>query len=99
MSIQSFTTLNKGFWGEYKIFSLLENLAESHQLLTNLYIPRKDGTTTELTCSLSTKRDCLSLNLKTILVGYTEMKSINIGYKYLKKIPLFQSYLAKFRSY
>lgn len=54
------TLLNKGFWGEYKIFSLLENLAASHQLLTNLYIPRKDGTTTEI--------DLLFINEKGLFV-------------------------------
>lgn len=42
------TFINKGFWGEYRIFATLEKLAKPHHILTNLYIPRKDGTTTEI---------------------------------------------------
>lgn len=42
------TFINKGFWGEYQIFATLEKLAKPHHILTNLYIPRKDGTTTEI---------------------------------------------------
>lgn len=42
------TYINKGFWGEYRIFATLEKLAKPQHILTNLYIPRKDGTTTEI---------------------------------------------------
>lgn len=42
------TFINKGFWGEYRIFATSEKLAKPHHILTNLYIPRKDGTTTEI---------------------------------------------------
>ena len=42
------TFINKGFWGEYQIFATLEKLAEPNYIFTNLYIPRKDGTTTEI---------------------------------------------------
>lgn len=42
------TYINKGFWGEYQIFTTLEKLAKPQHILTNLYIPRKDGTTTEI---------------------------------------------------
>ncbi|MCJ0558861.1 NERD domain-containing protein, partial [Enterococcus cecorum] len=42
------TFINKGFWGEYRIFATLEKLAKPHHIFTNLYIPRKDGTTTEI---------------------------------------------------
>lgn len=42
------TYINKGFWGEYQIFATLEKLAKPQHILTNLYISRKDGTTTEI---------------------------------------------------
>lgn len=51
---------NKGYWGEYKIFADLERASSYHKLLTNLYIPRTDGTTTEI--------DLLFINNKGIFV-------------------------------
>lgn len=54
------TFINKGFWGEYRIFATLEKLAKPHHILTNLYIPRKDGTTTEI--------DLLYLSIQGIFV-------------------------------
>ena len=42
------TFIKKGFWGEYRIFATLEKLQKPHHIVTNLYIPRKDGTTTEI---------------------------------------------------
>ncbi|EOT40735.1 nuclease-related domain-containing protein [Enterococcus columbae] len=42
------TLLNKGLWGEYRIFNTLESYARPYYILTNLYLPRKDNTTTEI---------------------------------------------------
>ena len=42
------TVFNKGNYGEFLTFYLLEKLTGHQQLLTNLYIPKKDGLTTEV---------------------------------------------------
>ena len=79
------TFINKGFWGEYRIFATLEKLAKPHHILTNLYIPRKDGTTTEIDLIyLSIHMEFLLLSLKITVVGYLVMRSKNIGHKPLK---------------
>lgn len=42
------TRFNTGNYGEYLTFSYLETLPESKRLVTNVYIPKNDGTTTEI---------------------------------------------------
>lgn len=42
------TIFNKGNYGEFLTFSYLEKLKTHQRLLTNLYIPKKDGSTTEI---------------------------------------------------
>lgn len=42
------TVLNKGNYGEFLTFSYLEKLYGHHKLMTNLYVPNEDGTTTEI---------------------------------------------------
>lgn len=78
------TFINKGFWGEYRIFATLEKLAEPHYIFTNLYIPRKDGTTTEIDLIYLSHHGSLSLNQKITVVGYLVMRNKNIGHKHLK---------------
>lgn len=39
---------DKGLYGEYQTFLTLEKLSVYHKLLTNVYIPKEDGTTTEI---------------------------------------------------
>jgi hypothetical protein len=44
-----FTTIfDTGNYGEYLTFTHLEKLNVYHRLMTNLYIPKKDGSTTEI---------------------------------------------------
>lgn len=40
--------LDTGNFGEFLTFYKLESLQGNHQLLTNIYIPKSDGTTTEI---------------------------------------------------
>lgn len=42
------TIFNKGNYGEFLTFNKLEKLSGHHKLMTNLYIPKEDGTTTEI---------------------------------------------------
>jgi len=42
------TILDKGNYGEFLTFRILEKLKENNKLLTNVYIPKADGTTTEI---------------------------------------------------
>jgi hypothetical protein len=42
------SVFNRGNYGEFLTFSYLEKLDGNHKLMTNLYIPKGDGTTTEL---------------------------------------------------
>jgi len=42
------TVTNKGNYAEYLAFSYLEKLDVHSNIMTNLYIPREDGTTTEV---------------------------------------------------
>lgn len=49
------TFLNKGNFGEYKIYTILEKIKGEKQLLTNLYLPKEDGSTTEIYLVMITK--------------------------------------------
>ena len=42
------TVFDKGTYGEFLIFSYLEKLEGHNKLLSNLYLPKEDGTTTEV---------------------------------------------------
>lgn len=42
------TIFDKGNYGEYLTYAYLEKLEGHHRLMTNLYIPKNDGTTTEI---------------------------------------------------
>ena len=42
------TVLEKGKYDEFLIFSFLEKLGGHNKLMTNLYLPNKDGSTTEI---------------------------------------------------
>lgn len=42
------TVFNKGNNGEFLTFNKLEKLDGYHKIMTNLYIPKKDGSTTEI---------------------------------------------------
>lgn len=42
------TLLDKGLYGEYKTFTALRKLPGHKVILTNLYIPRRSGSTTEI---------------------------------------------------
>ncbi|WP_414838600.1 nuclease-related domain-containing protein [Carnobacterium sp. TMP28] len=49
------TFFNKGNWGEYKIYTELEKVKGKKRILTNLYLPKKDGSTTEVDLVMITK--------------------------------------------
>ena len=42
------TLFDTGNYGEFLIYSCLEDLGDEHKLLTNVYLPKGDGTTTEI---------------------------------------------------
>jgi len=42
------TVFDKGNYGEFLTFNYLEKLGADNKLMTNLYIPREDGSTTEI---------------------------------------------------
>ncbi|KEF35847.1 nuclease-like protein [Schinkia azotoformans MEV2011] len=42
------TIFDKGNYGEFLTFVILEKLEGYHKLMANLYLPKKDGTTTEI---------------------------------------------------
>ncbi|PTQ85987.1 nuclease-like protein [Trichococcus patagoniensis] len=42
------TLFDTGNFGEFLTYSCLENLGEAHKLLANVYLPKSDGTTTEI---------------------------------------------------
>ena len=42
------TLFDKGNYGEFLTYTCLENLGEQHKLLMNVYLPKGDGTTTEI---------------------------------------------------
>lgn len=42
------STLDKGNFGEFLTFRVLERLPGDYRLLTNIYLPKMDGTTTEI---------------------------------------------------
>lgn len=42
------TAFNKGNYGEFLTYFSLEKMEGNHKLLTNLYVPKEDGSTTEI---------------------------------------------------
>ena len=42
------TLFGDGKYGEFLIYSCLEDLGDAHKLLTNIYLPKVNGTTTEI---------------------------------------------------
>lgn len=42
------TVFNKGNYGEYLTFVYLEKIKGYHRIMTNLYLPKEDGSTTEV---------------------------------------------------
>ena len=42
------TLFDGGKFCKFLIYSCLEDLGEQHKLLTNVYVPKEDGTTTEI---------------------------------------------------
>lgn len=42
------TYFDKGNYGEFLTYRILEKLQGNHKVLTNVYLPKKDGTTTEI---------------------------------------------------
>lgn len=58
------TIFNKGNYGEFLTFSQLESLNIPHHLLTNLYLPKKDGTTTEVDLVMLTEAGIYVLDSK-----------------------------------
>ncbi|KHF39458.1 nuclease-related domain-containing protein [Halalkalibacter okhensis] len=60
-----FDTMNdKGNYGEYLTFSVLKNVSGYKRLMTNLYIPTKDGKTTEIDLLLITETGLYVLESK-----------------------------------
>lgn len=51
------TIYDKGNYGEYLTFCMLEKVSENN-ILTNIYLPKKDGTTTEIDLFLNLKNMC-----------------------------------------
>jgi hypothetical protein len=49
------TIFDKGNYGEFLTFGFLEKLQGDHKLLTNIYVPKDDGTTTEIDLLMITK--------------------------------------------
>lgn len=49
------TFFNKGNMGEYNIYRTLEKIKGTKLILTNLYIPKEDGSTTEIDLVMITK--------------------------------------------
>ncbi|SMB88858.1 Nuclease-related domain-containing protein [Desulfonispora thiosulfatigenes DSM 11270] len=50
------TLFDKGNYGEFLTFSYLEKLKGYHKIMANLYIPKEDGTTTEVDVLMITEK-------------------------------------------
>lgn len=50
------TVSDKGFYGEYLTYAFLKKLDGYKKLMTNLYIPKEDGTTTEIDLIMLTEK-------------------------------------------
>ena len=72
------TVFDKGNYGEFLTFCMLEKIGESN-ILTNIYLPQKDGTTTEIDLLAVNSREYMYLNLRIIAVGYLETKKAEHG--------------------
>lgn len=73
------TFFDKGNMGEYNIYRTLEKIKGTKLILTNLYIPKEDGSTTEIDLVMITKYGFFVIESKNYRDGYLEMKNTVIG--------------------
>lgn len=86
------TVHNKGNLGEFKIFHRLEKLNIPKILMTNLYIPKPDGTTTEVDLIMISQKGIFvfeSKNYSGWIFGNENHKNWTATYKNGKKYRLF----------
>jgi len=83
------TILDKGNYGEYLTFRVLEQLKGNNKLLTNVYIPKADGTTTEIDLLMINKAGFYvfeSKNYSGWIFGDEKSKNWTVSLKGGKKI-------------
>jgi len=92
------TVLDPGRNGEFLTYSCLERFGEEHKLLTNVYLPKDDGTTTEIDLIMITATGIYvfeSKNYSGWIFGDENTKfwtqSLNGGKKYRFYNPIWQN--------
>jgi len=86
------TFRDKGLYGEYKTFQTLNKLDCPKHILTNLYIPRADGTTTEIDLVLLTEKGIFvveSKNFSGWIYGHEQHKHWTQTFPNRKKFSFF----------
>lgn len=86
------TIFDKGNYGEFLTFSYLEKLDCFYKLLTNIYIPKKDGTTTEVDLVMVTTTGIYVIESKNYsgwIFGSEKLKSWTQTFKNRKKYKFF----------
>ena len=77
------TIFDKGNYGEFLTFANLEKLGDQHKLMTNLYIPRDDGTTTEIDLIMISQTGIYVLESKNYSGWIFGDENIRIGLRLL----------------
>lgn len=78
------TVFNKGNYGEYLTFLSLEKLDVFKRLLVNVYLPKDDGTTTEIDLIMICHTGIYVFESKNYSGWILEMKNQNTGCKPLQ---------------
>ena len=72
------TILDKGNYGEFLTFVYLEKLEGNHKIMTNLYIPKSDGTTTEIDLIMISQTGIYVFESKNYSGWILEMRKIKL---------------------
>ncbi len=74
------TLHNKGNYGEFEIFHSLEKINAHIKILSNLYIPKEDGTFTEVDIVLLSRTGIYVIESKNYKGNISGMKMTDIGH-------------------
>ena len=89
------TLFDDGNFGEFLIYSCLEDLGEQHKLLTNVYLPKGDGTTTEIDLIMISATGFRVEKLQRLDLRGREQQVLETDFQRRPAFSILQSYLAE----
>ena len=77
---------DQGVYGEFLLFTLLEKLPGNNKLLTNIYVPKEDGKTTEIDIVMLNRTGIYVIENKNYGGWIFEMIAVSFGLNYSKGV-------------